>query len=209
MNIRLHVLKSIRTGLPARFDVQAETPGVKFLADDQEFIEFADLGYNSRLGYYRLSAFPGVQSECENDNPETIHVLAESGDFPDDCMYVWRDADGDLHMLGELHEVADLYLALADLLMNFRCHPDPISEHDPAWNRNIDIARAVEEAVAFGLDGNSTSIAARIRAAAARGSIRGATQVDGKWSIPPLTLRGWLVRTRDEKRGRPRSNGDD
>lgn len=208
MNIRLHALRAIRTGLPARFDVQAETPGILF-QDEGEFIPFYDLGYNSRIGYYRLSAFPDVQSECESDNPETIHVLAESGEFPGDCMYVWADKDGDLHMLGELHEVADLYNALADLLMNFRCAPDPIGEHDPAWGRNIDIARAVEEAIAYGLTGDGDTIAARIRAAAARGSIRGATQVDGRWSIPPLTLRGWLVRTRDEKRGRPRRDGDD
>lgn len=203
MNIRQHLLKSIRTGLPARYDVQAEDPGVLFL-DEGEFIPFADLGYNSRLGYYRMSAFPNVVSECVNANPETIHRMAESDE--DAPLYIWRDADGDLHMLGELHQVADLYNALGDLLINFRCHPQPVSEHDPAWKRNFNMARSVEEALAHGYEGSPQSVAAAIRAAATRGSIRGASRVDGRWSIPPATLRAWLARSIEEKRGRPRKD---
>ena len=207
MNIRDHALKSIRAGMPARFDVQVERGGVRFLADDGEFIPFDDLGFNSRLGYYRLSTFPDVPSECENDNPESIHILQGSDAEGEDPLYVWKDADGDLHMLGEAHQAADLYAALCELMFNYRPTGDPISEYDPAWGRNYDIARAVEEAWAFGLEGDGESIAKRIRAAAAAGRIRGASRVDGRWSLPPFTLRGWLVRTRDEKRGRPRGGG--
>lgn len=206
MNIRQHILKSIYGGLPARFDVQDTTPGVMFL-DENEFIPFDDLGYTPDLGYYRLSQHPTVASECDNGNPETVHLLAGS-DREGDPMYVWRDADSDLHMLGELRQVADLYEALGQLLYNFRHHPDPISEHDPDWGRNYDIRQSVEEAIAYGYGSDRERVADSIRAAARAGRIRGAVQVDGKWSIPPLTLRGWLVRSRDEKRGRPRRQND-
>lgn len=207
MNIRQHALRSIRSGMPARFDVQVENPGIQFLADDQEFIPFYDLGYSPRLGYYRMSALPDVPSECTNENPETIHPLVESDD--DAPLYVWRDADGDLHRLGELHQAADLYNALGDLLCNFRCHPDPISEHDPAWGRNYNMARSIEEAIAFGYGDNRVAIAAAIRAAASAGRIKGASRADGRWSIPPAPLRDWLARSMEEKRGRPRRDSRD
>ena len=209
MNIRRHVLKAIYAGLPARFDMEAEQGGVTFTGEgDGEFIPFSDLGSNKRLGYYRLSSFPDVKSECTNENPETVHLLqgANEDDVP---MYVWRDGDGYLHLLGELHQVADLYNALGELLCNFRTTGDPISEFDPAWGRNYDIKAAVEEAVAYGLGEDRKRVAAAIRAAARAGRIRGASRVDGRWSIPPTTLRGWLARSQHEKRGRPRGGGDD
>jgi len=114
MNIRQHVLKSIYSGLPAQIIVQGAVSGVLFF-DGNEFIPFADLGYNSEIGYYRLSAFPGALNETTNENLETIHLLAEAGDDVVPA-YVWQDADGDLHHLGELHQVADLYAALGAAL---------------------------------------------------------------------------------------------
>lgn len=204
MNIRQHVLRSIYSGLPARVTVQEGAPGVQFDADEREFIPFADLGYSREHGYYRLSALPGVLSECESENPETIHVLADSGDG--EPLYVWADADGDLHLLGELHRAADLYAALGALLVRGEHDPEPISEFDPAWGGNYSIARAVEEAIAFGYAVDPVQAADTIRAAARAGRIRGASQVDGKWSIPPRTLRAWLARSAEETRGRPRQD---
>jgi hypothetical protein len=204
MNIRDHIRKAIYAGLAANFDVQVTTPGVQFNEDDREFVPFYDLGYNQELGYFRLSAFPDTASECENDNPETVHML-EGSDNEGEPMYVWMDADGDPHMLGELHQIADLYWRLGELLLEGKHDPEPISEHDHAWGNNYDVARAVEEAIAYGYGSDRTQVADSIRAAARAGRIRGAQQVDGKWSIPPRTLRGWLVRSREQKRGRPRS----
>lgn len=207
MNVRQHALKSIRGGMPARFAVQEGQGGVLFL-DENEFIPFSDLGYSSRLGYFRLSAFPNTPSELTNENQETIHQLLES-DEQSGLLYVWRDADGDLHMLGELHEAADLYAALADLLLHEHCNPAPISEHSPAWGQNYDIGRAVQEAIAYGYGDNPISIASAIRAAAAAGRIHGASRDGGRWSIPPATLRAWIVRSMAEKRGRWRRDGND
>lgn len=203
MNIRQHVLKSIYSGMPARFAVRGVVPGVQFLADDAEFVEFDDLGYNATYGYFRLSALPGVVSDCTNDNPETIHLYADGE--KGEPMYVWMDCDGYPHMIGERHQVADLYAALGAALAG-RLDPEPVSEFDSAWGQNYTIAAAVNEAINFGYsDGSDAAqVADSIRAAARRGAIRGAQMVDGKWSLPRLTLRGWLVRSRDERRGRRR-----
>lgn len=204
MNIRQHVLKAIYSGTPARIVVRDTVPGVQFDADDHEFIPLSDLGYNQALGYYRLSVFPGAISECDSTNPETVHLLTDS-DRDGDPMYVWMDADGDPHLLGELHQVADLYAALGALLLRGEHDQESISEFDPAWGRNYSIAQAVQEALAYGYGDNAEQVADSIRAAARAGRIRGASQVEGKWSIPPRTLRGWLVRSQEQKRGRPRT----
>lgn len=203
MNIRERILKSILSGLPARFDVQGAVSGVLF-EDEQEFIPLSDLGYSGELGHYRLSRFPDVRNECDSSNPETIHLLAGSDEDGNAPMYVWCDADGDPHLVGELHQAADLYAALGELLHAGRTTGEPISEHDPAWGRNYTISQAVEEAIVYGYGTDRERMADSIRAAARAGRIRGATQVDGRWSIPPLTLRGWLVRSAEERRGRPR-----
>lgn len=202
MNIRQHVIKSIYAGLPARFAVREAVSGVEF-TDEGEFIPFAEIGYNAEIGYFRLSRFPDAANACTNENPETVHRLISPGNG-DAEMFVWMDADGYPHMLGELHQVADLYAALESLLLCGECSPQPISEHDPAWGRNYSIAQAVEEAIAYGYGSDREQLADSIRAAARAGRIRGAMQVDGRWSIPRGTLRGWLVKSRDEKRGRPR-----
>ncbi len=97
-----------------------------------------------------------------------------------------------------------LHLASRDDLRH-KIDPEPVGEYDPAWRQNYRIAQAVQKALEFGYAADPAQIADSIRAAARRGAIRGAVQVDGEWSIPKLTLRGWLVRSRDEKRGRPRS----
>lgn len=207
MNIREHVRRSINAGLPARRTVQGTAPGVQFLEDDAEFIEFDDLGYNAEFGYFRLSALHGVVSDCTNENPETIHLYddGENGEAP---LYVWMDGDGYPHMLGELHQLAELYAALGEALAG-QIAPEPVSKFDPAWGQNYRIAQAVQEAVDFGYAADPGQIADSIRAAARRGAIRGAALVDGEWSLPKRTLRHWLVRSRDEKRGRPRKNPED
>lgn len=202
MNIRLHVLSAIRSGLPAQITVQATVPGVLF-ADEKAFIPFADLNYNAALGYYRLSQFPDEMRECENANPETIHRYGVVDDWQ---AYVWLDADGYPHQLGELHQIADLYAALGALLLRDELSPEPVDEFDPAWGQNFDIADAVREAIAYGYvdEGAAARVADTIRAAARAGRIRGATQRNGAWRLPKLTFRSWLVKSSEEKRGRPR-----
>lgn len=200
MNIRDHVRNAIRNGLGAFFDVMAEEGGVEF--DDWEFVPFYNLGYTRELGYYKLGEHPLVESECGNDNPETVHLLAESSQGDQPLLYVWRDRNGELHMLGELHQVADLHNAIGELLYNYRTTGEPISEHDPAWNRNLNMPRAIDEALACGMEGNRQSIAAAIRIAAHAGALEGAKLVHGRWNIPPFALRNWVARRSNLKAGK-------
>ena len=117
-------------------------------------------------------------------------------------MFAWRDNSGCMHVLGERAEVCELHAALGALLAG--TEPETISEYDPAWGHNYTISQAVEEAIAYGYGADRERMADSIRAACRRGAIRGATLANGHWSIPPRTLRGWLVRSADERRGRPR-----
>ena len=117
-------------------------------------------------------------------------------------VYAWRDNSGYLHVLGERAEVSELHAALGALLAG--AEPGTISEYDPAWGVNYTISQAVEEAVSYGYSSDRAQMADSIRAACRRGAIRGAALVGGKWSIPPRTLRGWLVKRDTERRGRPR-----
>lgn len=78
---------------------------------------------------------------------------------------------------------------------------------DPESLRRIDWA--ISEYRSFlGDPRPSERIANTIRSAAAAGRIGGATQDgSGAWHFRPATFRAWLVRTRNEKRGRPRRTG--
>ena len=208
MNIRQHALRSIRGGMPARIEVKDGVPGVQFLADDHEFIEFDDLGYTVEFGYYRLSVFPDVQSDCTNENPETIHRYTSANEDGEEAMYVWMDGDGYPHMLGEAHQVADLYRALRAFLRHGELHPEPIDEFDPSWGNSYDIADAVKEAMDAEYTDNPVQMADSIRAACRAGRIRGVKQMNGRWYIPSRTFRDWLIRSQSDRRGRPRKNGE-
>ena len=133
----------------------------------------------------------------------TIYRMTGPTSDQGEPLFAWRDNSGYMHVLGERSEVSELHTALGALLAG-ACEPDTISEYDPAWGRNYSIAQAVEEAIACGYGADRVQLADSIRAACRRGAIRGATQVNGRWSIPPRTLRGWLVRGAEERRGRPR-----
>lgn len=200
MNIRQHALRSIRHGLPAHFDVQAGISGIVF-EDEGEFIPFSDLGYNPKYGYSRLSALPDVPSDCTNENPETIHQIEEPGD--EEPMFAWLDGDGDPHLIGEWWQVADLYAALGAALAGQLA--EPIDRLDPAWGNHYTIAEAVKEAIDYGYGNDATQMADTIRAAARNGRIRGAAQDQaGRWTVPASTFRGWLVRSQQEQRRRPK-----
>ena len=120
-----------------------------------------------------------------------------------DPLFAWKDNSGYMHVLGDRAEVSELHAALSSLLAG-GSEPETISEYDPAWGHNYTISQAVEEAIAYGYGTDRERMADSIRAACRRGAIRGATLVGGHWSIPPRTLRGWLVRGAEERRGRPR-----
>lgn len=203
MNIRDHIRRELRS-LPASFTQQAGQAGVIF-HDENEFIPFDDLNYNSEYGYYRLSQFPDLQRDCTNENPETLH---HGKDFGDDWKpLIWADSGGNLNMIGDVWQAADLYQALGRMLLHDEMDSEEISENDASWDYMKRIDWAVKEYRDYMEDGRSDAqIANTIRAAADRGAIHGCSQTEsGAWFFRPPAFRGWLVKARDEKRGRPRA----
>lgn len=207
MNIRDHIRKAITAGLSAEFYQQGGKAGILFY-DENEFIPFDDLNYNSTYGYYRIGLLPDIERECTNDNPETLHY---GKDFGDDWRpIIWADSGGNLQMIGDIWQAADLYQALARLLVHGEIDHEEISENDCSWDymKRIDWAVKEYREIMTWVEDDRTDdqIANTIRAAANRGAIWGCSQDSrGAWYFRPESFRGWLVKTRDEKRGRPRT----
>lgn len=203
-NIRNHVIAAIADGLNAKMTQRNGQSGALFM-DEDEFIPFYDLNYNSEIGYFRISRHPDQQQDCDNSNPETIH-LGEEGDFDTWKPYVWADSDGRLTLLGEIWQVADLYWALGDLLHSKKLHPDRISENDPGWQfmYRHDISWAVSQyRRATGDKREDDQVANTIRAAASAGRIEKARQdTKGFWYFQKDGFTQWLTKTVLEKRGR-------
>lgn len=207
MNIRNHIRSAIHDGLSAAFAQQEGKAGVIF-HDENEFIPFEDLNYNNEYGYYRLSQFPDLQRDCTNENPETLHY---GKDFPDWKPIIWADSGGNLCLIGDVRQAADLYQALGRLLLHGESDSEEISENDTSWDYMKRIDWAVKEYRDY-MDDQRTDaqISNTIRAAADRGAIHGCSQTEsGAWYFRPPAFRGWLVKTRDEKRGRPRNTLSD
>lgn len=117
----------------------------------------------------------------------------------DEPLFVWQTADGDTLLLGTFGECADIALAITGMVNGV---PVPeMSEYDPSITPSWTVDEAAAEAVSLGYTADPFAI----RAAARRGSIRGATQVDGRWLLPRRTFRHWLQTHQTETRGRPRS----
>ena len=202
MNIRDHIRKAITEGLPAHFAQQEGKAGV-FFHDENEFIPFDDLNVNQEYGYYRLSQFPDVQRDCTNENPETLHY---GKDFHDWKPLIWADSGGNLNMVGDVWQAADLYQALGRLLLHGETDPEEISENDSQWDYMKRIDWAIAEYRTFtGDERPDEKIGNTIRVAADKKRIRGCSRDSrGNWYFRPAPFRGWLIKTRDEKRGRPR-----
>lgn len=203
MNIRDHVRNSISGGMPGTVTQQRGRAGVLF-PDENEFIPFDDLNYSSTYGYYRISQFPNLERDCTNENPENLHW---GKDFDDWRPLIWSDSGGNLTLIGDINQAADLYQALRKLLFNGELDADEISENDASWDYMKRIDWAIKEYRDFFEDNRPDgAIANTIRAAAHRGAVRGSSQDNsGNWYFRPMAFRGWLVKTRDEKRGRPRT----
>ncbi len=124
-----------------------------------------------------------------------LHKINATG--YDEPLFVWQTADGDTLLLGTFGECADIALAITGMINGV---PVPeMSEYDPAITPTWTVGEAAAEAASLGYTADPFAI----RAAARRGSIRGATQADGRWLLPRRTFRHWLERHTAETRGRP------
>lgn len=114
-------------------------------------------------------------------------------------------------MIGDIWQAADLYQTLGRLLLHGETDPEEISENDSQWDYMKRIDWAIREYRDFFGDSRpDAEIGNTIRAAAAVKRIWGCSQDSrGNWYFRPESFRGWLTKTRDEKRGRPRKSVSD
>jgi hypothetical protein len=190
MNIREHVLGSIRGGMAASFAVRESVAGVLF-EDEGEFISLDDLGYSRETGYFRRSLFPDAPSETDNATPYTVHPAMT----PDGRQaWVLADESGHLTMLGETWQVADLVAALQCFLATGSHDPEPISEFDPAWGAPLTMGEAVAYITHHGWPSRSAD--ATLRRAAAEGRVPGARKdtTGTRWVFSRKGLNAWLAR---------------
>lgn len=119
----------------------------------------------------------------------------------DEPFFVWLTPDGDALLLGYFGECAALALAITGMING---EPVPeMSQYDAAITPTWSIEEAAAEAIELGYHGDAARLTKTIRAAAGRGAIRGAAQVDGRWRLPRRTFRHWLIQHQTETRGRP------
>lgn len=203
MNIRDHIRSAIVDGLPAEFTQREGKAGILF-HDENEFVPFDDLNYNNEYGYYRQSQLPTVQGDCTSENPETLHW---GKDFGDDWKpIIWADSVGNLELIGDIWQAADLYQALGRLLLHNENDPEEISENDASWSYMKRMDWAIREYRDYiGDTRTDDQIGNTIRAAARNKRVWGCSQDSrGNWYFRPESFRGWLVKTREEARGRAR-----
>ena len=207
MNIRDHIRRSISDGLAAEFAQRDGKAGVIF-HDENEFIPFDDLNYNNAYGYFRISQLPNIERDCTNENQETLHY---GKDFHDWRPIIWADSGGNLNMIGDIWQAADLYQALGRLLLHGEADSEEISENDAQWDYMKRVDWAIREYRDFFGDARpDAEIGKTIRAAATAKRIWGCSQDSrGNWYFRPECFRGWLTKTRNEKRGRPRKSVSD
>ena len=131
----------------------------------------------------------------------TTHLHAVTTTDPGEPMFAWVTPDGDPLLIGE-HAVV---VALAAAIANYMAGDlgEPLSEYDPAWGHTYSIADAVAEALDAGYTDDPAQMANTIRAAAAGGRIRGASQDPrGRWRLPKRTFRHWLSSSRPKPRSK-------
>lgn len=199
-NIRAHSTRSIIRGMSAKKDVVDLVAGIRFTDEDQ-FIPYSDLGYNSELGYYQISQFPDAKNETTPENHEHIHPYDNEHDYEavgDDGKpweaYVWIDGDGFAHLLGDIAQVADLYNALGDLLIHGKHQEEKIGDNHPVWGKPLSISQAVDMANEHDPDKYpiNESTKANIRAAAVAGRLHAEKDRSNRWIFPQYEFWQWL-----------------
>lgn len=199
-NIRDHVREYAQeTGLTLR-TVQNGQAGALFL-DEKQFIPFADLGYNRKLGFYQISQFPDVQNEADSGNDWTVHPVESSDGWQ---AYALLDDDGFGFLLGEDWQAADALAALQAAVVGGKFAepiPEDAEELGHKWLSISEAALAAHDydPDEYPLDDN---LQPRIRQAARRGTLGGAAQdPTGRWKFQARRFRHWLVNDAAHQRG--------
>lgn len=177
--------------------VQDGQGGVLF-TDEGEFIPWRDLGYNVKLGFYRLSQFPDAENQSAYAT-WTVHPL-EGSDRDGDLMYVALGPDGSGFLMGEKWQAAELVEALQAFLKD-GVMDEPVDD-EVIGTRYLSIAEACQMAHEFdpdeypyGTAEEQNRLRNRIQRNIQRRNIWGVKKdPQGFYRIRLPAFRGWLVK---------------
>lgn len=213
MNIRNHFRAAIHSGLSAKLTQRNGYSGGLFVGADEPtggtFIPFESMGYNSKFGYFDIRQFPDQPTDCTNENEETIHEAIYSDGWKP---IVWFDGDGSPTMIGDVHQVADLYQALGRYLIHGELS-EPVDEEEVEgngfrWATAKDAAyiahRQNEDRFP---DPANPQLANTIIAAGKRGAIKTRLGKSGTIYYQAESVRDWA--DQEPKSGRPRKGLSD
>jgi hypothetical protein len=186
----------------AHEETRGHIRGVVF-HDDDVFIPYTELGYNSEYGFYSTAISPDIESEATYLT-WTIHPVKERHPDPDRPWEPFAILDsGEFgYLLGERWQVAELVTVLQAFLERGEMSEAIDDDDEALGTRWLTISEAVEEANAFDpdkypLDGSTDY---RIRQAARRGDWlengRAKQDSGGRWKFHARRFRGWLVANR-------------
>ncbi|MGH8106110.1 MAG: hypothetical protein ACREO2_07315, partial [Arenimonas sp.] len=206
---RQHILLAINDGLSAKETMQGCIAGVLFTGPDEptvgSFIPFDHLGYNSTYGYFDMRRLVGVQSDCTNENTETIHEMVNP--YDDWRPLVWLQAEAGITvLLGNESQVADLYQALKAYLEHGTLG-EPLDEEEVGshieWLQAADAAFFASKANPERFPNpTNPQLQNSIRVAATNDRIRTRQGASGRTYYHREAVEEWA--RREENRGRPR-----
>lgn len=182
----------------ARLETVDGVRGVLFL-DENEFIPWRDLGYNSTYGFYRLSHLPNVENETEYAT-WTIHPLINNDPDDDWRPFVLLDSDGNGILLGDRWQVEEL-LPVLQAFLERGVVDEPVDD-EVIGVKYFTIAEACEEA--YGYDPiaypyhtpeEQDRLRRRLQRNIQRGNLWGVKQdPQNRYKIRASAFRGWLVK---------------
>lgn len=189
-NIRGMIEEYIRDTGEAHFEHrQGEGYGVVF-HDENEFFLLSDLAYNSNLGFFRVSRFPGEPREAEYQEPEPAKwstvVFTENDGEQDYQSYGVVPDDGTSGLIiGELPHVRLLYEALGRLLESGHADEEVHHLDERLGHPWLSVSEASEK---FNVPTDTVRYAAR------EGFIPMAEKQGRDWRFPQRKFLWWLAK---------------
>lgn len=166
-------------------------PGVQFR--HLGFIRLQDLGHNQERGYFDRRRWPEAPSDYTNERTDLIHPYDDDADDGWEA-YVWETDGGNLSMLGERWQIADLYQALGEFLRGETPPAEEIDDYDTRWGYPYTIAEAALHcAIVWEL--SRQECMEILKWACESGKIKGARRDDtGRWFFGKRALQAYMRR---------------
>lgn len=185
MNIQTTVKDFISNGGQAVITEQDGQHGVLFTDKQNEFIPWGDLGYNSEIGFYPISEFPGEHNEV-GVNFSAVRFETSDGESDYVMWGIVTDDGTDGFVIGEWGATVKLYQVLKTLVETGVA--EEVDELDSRLGHPwLTPTMASEYALELGV-----SLTPRaIQYACQRKEIKRA-EYDNGWTFPQRSFRNWL-----------------